>query len=1325
MKKVVLSLIVWAILSAALPVAAAPVSVEKARRAATNFAKIMGAKERVWVDITAQTGFEGFYVFAGAGGRGFVLVSDDDNAVPILGWSATNVFSTEGMPVHLRQWLAQYEEQLRHLRQARPNGELTAAPADNPAGRWWQQLLSGSIPTGPSNTAVSPMINTHWDQQDYYNSHCPYDSTASERTMTGCIATSAGQLMRYWSHPDTSYGSHAYNHTTYGTQSANFATGYNWSLMPVQLTAGSSAAQIDAVATLMRHIGVAVEMNYGIAAAGGSGAQSVANGQLNTPSVENALRYYFKYRSSLHSIKKRDMSDSAWRAILRNELDNGRPVLYDGFDTTSGHSFLCDGYDSAGMFHFNWGWSGNADGYYYIGSLNPMGSSGYHSFNLRNTAIIGIEPNTGFGSNTVVTVGSSTSGYGSVSGSGTYSGVNSNVVTLTATATSGKRFVGWSDGYRFNPRSFYANGGNYSFTANFEALNGDTLGYCTGSQIGSVTISSGTCHWGIRLPASVLTPGHNMTSAMLYPIEAGNYTLTIYTGNSSPTNMVHTQNFTVSANEVGNWLSVPLSSPVHVNGNQSLWITFSCTGITRPVALTYYSGNNHSRLWGSSFMPNTSWNYSFMVRGVFSAPPVYEDTVAYCTSDSITMHLGANRNIWWGIRLPPAMHNHRDYLTDVMLYVDTAGSYEVKIYQGDSTTASTRVAQHTAVFGASAAHRWQLIHLPFPVTLNDSLPLWVTFHNTTARYPAVITTFSGDSNSSLMTRDGGITWKSINTASHGEINGSWLIRAVLSNMMVTPFNIDGPISVGQDIPATFTVNCPYTANWSWTVTGATVDTNVGSAVTALWDTTGDYLVILGAEYGGVTLGDTLHVEVHACNNSVYPFTTSFEVADDMSCWRIVDADNDGYTWAYTANDSSLALSGVRAFASTSRGGSTSSLPTDNWVISPTMELATGHYYRLMWHDRAIDAAHLSGHYSVYISTNGNHVEDFTGMPLFQTTLSSTNYTQRTLDLSSYAGQDISVAFRLHSTANRHGVIIDDVTLAEGSPRYYTLQVASSDTVMGYAAGGGSYASGTEATLAAVARHGYGFVRWDDNSIAAVRPVTVTTNKTYTAYFEQLTEFDTILVPDTVTVHDTTLLRDTITVVHTVHDTTLLYDTIIVGRLVHDTTYVHDTVLYHDTVTIDRYIHDTMWIQIAYHTLTVTSAERERGIAIGSGRYSDSTVVEIAALPVSGNRFVQWSDGSAENPRHVQVTDDMNLSATFEPDNTAVSTAEADGITITNSGHDITVQGAYGKQIRIFDVLGRVLATKHCEADFQTFRMPSAGVYLIQTGNHAAHRIVLR
>lgn len=1289
MRKVVLSLLVWTILSATLPAAAAKVGADQARKAARNFAAAMGMKGKEWVDITGQTAYSEFYIFASRDGQGFILVSGNDCAIPILGYSATATFATEGMPENLRRWLADYERQLRGLRQGWQADGLDVAPAANTASQQWQQLLSGSMPTGPWNTAVAPLITTHWDQQTYYNSHCPYDSVGLQRTMTGCVATAAGQLMRYWSFPDTAFGSNTYSHTRYGTLGANFNTGYNWSNMPAQLTSSSTPAEIDAVATLLYHIGVSVNMDYGTTAQGGSGAQTNSNGQIASKCTENSLRYYFKYKSSLHCIRKVDMTDSAWAATLRNELDNNRPVIYDGFDSTSGHSFLCDGYDNTGLFHFNWGWSGNADGYYAIGSLNPIGSSGPHNYSQRNIAIIGIEPNPDFGSGTVVTATPNTSGLGSVSGAGSFSGTNSTLVTLTATASTGRRFAGWSDGYMHNPRSFYAAGGTYRFTAIFQPLAGDTLGYCADHSIGQLNVNSGTAYWGIRLPASTLTPGHDLTAAQLYILEAGTYTLTVYTGASSPSYMVHTQTFTVSPAQENSWVTVPLTDPVAIAGTSSLWITFSATGIVHPTALTYYSGNNHSRLWGSSFMPNTSWNYSFMIRGVFTAPPVYEDTVSYNIDDTLTMRLGANRNIWWGIQLPPAMHQHRQYLTDVMLYIDTAGSYEVKIYQGDSTTASTRIAQHTATFGTSAHHQWQLIHLPFPVTLTDSLPLWITFQNTQARFPAAMTNYAGDSNSSLLTRDGGLTWKSIYTASHGDINGSWMIRAVFSSFMANPFSIDGPLSVGVDIPVTYTANCPYSANYTWTLAGAHTDTLAGTSVTARWDTVGDYVVKLQAEYGGVVLADSLHVEVHQCNISQFPYTMGFEVADDMTCWRISDADADGHTWTLTANDSTLAHSGVRALSATSHGSASAAHPTDDWAITPFMQLDSGHYYHLTWHDRAADPARLSGHYSVYISTTGNRVEDFTSMPLFQTTLATTSYTQRTLDLTPFAGQRISIAFRLHNTTNRYGVILDDITLRKGNPRYLTLTVLSSDTLMGLAVGGGSYAHGAEAVMAAVARQGYGFTRWNDNNTDPIRTVTVTANQAYTAYFDQLTEFDTIVLRDTTHVHDTTFLHDTTIVQLPVHDTTFVYQ------------------------------------PLPHHLLDVIPSPAELGIAVGSGTYTDSTLVEIAAIPIAGNRFVNWSDGTTENPRHLLVAADISLTANFEPNDVAIATSPDDSYTITVNNHDITIHNVTGQQLRVFDVLGRQLSSVYCQADSHTLRMPAAGVYLVQIGNHSAHRIVLR
>jgi hypothetical protein len=63
-------------------------------------------------------------------------------------------------------------------------------------------------------------------------------------------------------------------------------------------------------------------------------------------------------------------------------------MVYGGFGNSGGHAFVCDGYNNNGYFHFNWGWGGYADDYFYIGNLNPA-SSNYTS---GQQAIIGIEP---------------------------------------------------------------------------------------------------------------------------------------------------------------------------------------------------------------------------------------------------------------------------------------------------------------------------------------------------------------------------------------------------------------------------------------------------------------------------------------------------------------------------------------------------------------------------------------------------------------------------------------------------------------------------------------------------------------------------------------------------------------------------------------------------------------------------------------------------------------------------------------------------------------------------------------------------------------------
>ena len=148
--------------------------------------------------------------------------------------------------------------------------------------------------------------------------------------------------------------------------------------MPNYLGYSSSYIEKQAVAELLFHAGVASNMNYGV---DGSGTSSNY--------AEYGLKYYFDYALSLELKEKNSFSPDDWEALLREDLEDGIPIYYAGDDGTFGHAFVCDGYQNESYFHFNWGWEGSYDGYFYLNDLTP----GYgYSFNLHQQAIFGIEP---------------------------------------------------------------------------------------------------------------------------------------------------------------------------------------------------------------------------------------------------------------------------------------------------------------------------------------------------------------------------------------------------------------------------------------------------------------------------------------------------------------------------------------------------------------------------------------------------------------------------------------------------------------------------------------------------------------------------------------------------------------------------------------------------------------------------------------------------------------------------------------------------------------------------------------------------------------------
>ncbi len=299
--------------------------------------------------------------------QGFVLVAADDASIPVLGYSPEGRFNSQDMPENVASWIRGYMEQLQQIRE-----EQFPADAENTA--LWDRYSSSMFTPSKDITGVSPLLTTNWDQGCYYNSQCPVASGGDcNRVWVGCVATAMGMIMKYHNYPPMGIGSHSYTHPTYGAQTANFgSTTYNWNGMPNQLFSNNTA-----VSTLLYHCGVSVEMNYGVS---GSGAY--------TNDARDALVEYFNYDTNTLYGERMWYSPSNWEGMMRSDLDGHRPVLYAGQDPSYGHAFVCDGYQGTNYFHFNWGWSGWNNGYFYISNLN----SGNGTFNNAQKAVFHIAP---------------------------------------------------------------------------------------------------------------------------------------------------------------------------------------------------------------------------------------------------------------------------------------------------------------------------------------------------------------------------------------------------------------------------------------------------------------------------------------------------------------------------------------------------------------------------------------------------------------------------------------------------------------------------------------------------------------------------------------------------------------------------------------------------------------------------------------------------------------------------------------------------------------------------------------------------------------------
>lgn len=310
--------------------------------------------------------------------EGWVIIAADDVAYPVIGYSPTGHFQpvSEQRPPSFSGWMAGVEADIAAAvrRRSSPLPETFLA---------WERLAVSTSEFRPifsrntrGDPVVGPLIQTRWGQGTYYNAACPEDLLGpGGHVVTGCGATAMAQLMKFHTHPASGYGSKSYTSGIYGLQTVNFGqAAYNWGAMPNN----GPLQDYDAdVAELMYHCAVSVEMDFGP-----GGSSSSLRG------AAEALANHFRYETPNYLMKS-DWSDSEWDQMLKDELNAGRPVLYRG-EGTGGHGFICDGYDDSAptQFHFNWGWNGLSDGYFFLDSLTPHGEN----YSSVQEAVFGVKP---------------------------------------------------------------------------------------------------------------------------------------------------------------------------------------------------------------------------------------------------------------------------------------------------------------------------------------------------------------------------------------------------------------------------------------------------------------------------------------------------------------------------------------------------------------------------------------------------------------------------------------------------------------------------------------------------------------------------------------------------------------------------------------------------------------------------------------------------------------------------------------------------------------------------------------------------------------------
>lgn len=1288
-----------------------PVDLATARQVASHFwtAVTGSADNGRWTDIAAQSNFQEFYLLTRNPEPGFVIVAADDRVQPILGYSIQSE-APATLPAHVAAFLQSYDMEIAYYRE---NGitateEITAL---------WNSLIEGTY-TPTATTAVPPMLTTTWDQSPRYNNLCP--DSAGIHAVTGCAATATAQIMKYWNWPPTGVGSHSYMENNFGYQSADFgATTYEWENMPNALNYNSNPTQVNAVATLMYHVGVAIEMDYGI---NGSGAYVHSYGYPMACSQE-ALPTYFRYKNTLYSLFKAYTSDDDWINAITADIDAGRPVLETGYGDGGGHAFVIDGYDNNGLFHMNWGWSGYYDGYYAQNALNPggggTGGNTSQSYNDGKGILLGIEPDgllevsplqltlPQAGGNGAITVkpnasnnspwyaisdqpwltvtpnnGNSSGGSATVTATAT-ANASGSIRTATVTVSQGSAQIAvqvtqmadsctivelpWSDSFEdglgcWTTLDADGDGDNW-FLANAAANSGSyaMVSFSYNSYLG------GSLHANNYLvsPAIALPAEGNHEFVFHARCGSTNYPDTLMvkltTGDGS------------SASQFGTTL-LPLT-PINSTGYQQFSVNLSAyNGQTVKVAIVHKTYDGDYLVVDDISILNTLVSCTVTTLSANSTMGTATGGGSYTTGQTITLkatagsgyrftgwndgsdenprqvtvlgdatyiasfaNLGGSEHhydngttngligtetggsMYWGIRFPAGELSEFTTYSGTRFWNYDSGDYQVRIYQGGIDAPGTLVATQT--YTPTGNDAWYDAMLTTPITIDHTQPLWVILYNDGATYPAVSCQYAGNPDGSWLCEDGS-TWTTLCDLGY---DLTWMIRALLTGTSATPHytltvnsdNLDmGLISGGGTFTAGDSTSISANARSGYRFIGwndgntenpRTVNIVSDSTFTAQFANLGD----AEKHYDNGTYAGSFGADSSLYWGVRFP-AGSLSGHDLMSGIKMMDIQAGTYELAVYQGGDSIPGNLISSQTVTTTG-------SNDWsTVTLTTPVSLNHAQPvwIVLHNSGTNQPAVGSHYAgnpdgSWVSTDGNV-------------------------WTSVCDGNLYYTWMLRAVLSNTEPVI-----------FHTITAVPDDATLGNVNGGGTYPDGATVTLTATAVSHYHFTQWDDGSTSNPLTITVTSDTTYTAYF-----------------------------------------------------------------------------QIDMHQINVASEMPDMGTTTGSGSFPYGSEIQIEAIPYSGYEFQRWIGGSTDNPRTVTVTGNKNYYALFQP---AVGIEEMTmpEVTIYSYGNQILVDGAAGQSVEIYSMDGKLIACeRQSDAEHRVFSVTSSGTYLVRTGNGTVKRVTV-